>query len=157
MKTIITILLSCQMAFLYGQRLVSLNPDKDPVARMDSTNKLKLTVPLQTIEASLAQAFPEFEGIQLLGIQKIGKSNYLLAKGQAKENELINIYLSILLVQNECDSYLLDDLIITCSGSGECRECTTPPQCQCNKGEGTCEQSKVLMKTLPRVTLTILD
>lgn len=140
-----------------GQQLISLDPTKDPVARRSLDGSVNFIVPIQAMTVSMQEAMPFIAELQTNGIQKIGKSSYIVAHGKELNKPENNITVAILLIETEPGIFQVDDLVISCSSSGGCRECSLPPICQCNKGAGNCGKTTAFLIPLKKVTLTLVD
>jgi hypothetical protein len=140
-----------------AQRVVTLDPEKDAIARRTAGGELQLVVPFQALAISIQEAVPQITNIHTIGIQKIGRSNYLVASGREREQPEINSSIAVLLVETSPGELQTDNLAISCTSSGDCRECSLPPLCTCNKGEGSCGQNSAFITALKKVTVTIFD
>ncbi len=142
---------------LNAQRVVTFDPEKDVLAHRQPDGSVQIALPAQALCYSIQEAMPAVSNIQIVGIQKIGKSNYLIADGKILAKPETGVIMAILLVETSPGSFQADDLVISCSSSGECRECSLPPLCKCTKGEGNCGQNATLMAPLKKVTVTLFD
>ncbi len=140
-----------------AQRVVTFDPEKDVLAQRQPDGSVQTALPVQALCYSIQEAMPAVSNIQILGIQKIGKSNYLIAEGKVLAKPETVVVMAVLLVETSPGNFQADDLVISCSSSGDCRECSLPPLCRCTKGEGNCGQNATLMAPLKKVTLTLFD
>jgi hypothetical protein len=141
----------------FAQRVVTLDPVKDPIALRNTSGTFEFAIAPQAIAVSIQEAIPQISAIDSLFFQKIGKSNYLLARGNNTYLPGSKLSLAILLVETGNGMFQTDDLVISCSSAGECRECSLPPVCTCNKGSGSCGQNSTFITALKKVTVTIFD
>lgn len=142
---------------LCAQRVVTLDPDKDPVARRLPDGSLQLMVPNRALVASIQETIPQMMDIQTVVLGKIGKSNYLMAQGDDRYRPGAHYSVAILLVETTPGLLQTDNLVISCSSDGNCRECTFPAPCTCTKGGGGCTQDSSMDTPLKKVTVTIFD
>lgn len=146
--------------FIYAagaQRVITLDPEKDAIARRTVDGVPELAVPVKALAASIQNAFPEITSVDSVSLKKIGRSQFLLAYGTRYTNAPENIGIAILLVETSPGQFQTDDLAVICSSSGDCRECASPPTCSCSKGQGNCSQSAALTIQLKKVTVTLYD
>ena len=143
--------------FANAQRVVTFDPAKDPVARRSADGSIQIIVPARVLVVSILEAIPQMMEIQIIGIQKIGKSNYLFAGGKERSRTDFNFSVAILLAETVPGEFQADDLVISCSSAGDCRECSLPPICSCGKGEGSCSQNSAMIAALKKVTMTLFD
>ena len=144
-------------ASVSAQRVVTLDPEKDALANRVADGSIQFIVPMHALCVSIQEAMPAISSIQILGIQKIGKSNYIIASGKVLTKPETAVVMAILLVETAPGSFQTDDLVISCSSAGDCRECSLPPLCKCTKGEGSCGQNATLIAPLKKVTVTLSD
>ena len=140
-----------------AQRVVTLDPEKDPIAQRVSDGSIQFIVPIRALTISIQETMPTIVDIQTLGIQKFGKSNYIIASGKSWNKPGTEVSVAILLVETSHGVFQADDLVISCTSAGDCRECSLPPLCKCSKGEGSCGQNAFLATPLKKVTVTLFD
>ena len=143
--------------FLNAQRVYTLDPEKDLIARRSPDGTLQFVVPARVLAISIQEAIPLMTDIQSIGLQKIGKSNYFVASGKERYRPEITFTVAILLTETAPGAFQADDLVISCTSAGDCRECSLPPICKCNKGEGSCGQNSAMLTSLKKVTVTLFD
>lgn len=143
--------------FMSAQRVFTFDPEKDILARKSSQGALEFAVPMKALILSIQEAIPQISDIQTVGLEKIGKSNYLIASGKERERPAYNLSIAVLLAETATGEFQADNLVISCSSAGDCRECSLPPLCTCNKGEGSCGQNIAMMASLKKVTVTLFD
>jgi hypothetical protein len=146
-------LLTATVAF--SQQTLTLDPGKDAIARRLGDGTIFLTVPTKLLNVSIQEALPDVLGIEINGIKKIGKSAYLLAKGLDRATLNNTVQLAILMAETATGEFYADGLVISCSSTGSCRECSLPPSCSCTNGDGSCSQGKTMFRSLAKVTVTI--
>ncbi len=157
MKTFIYFVLLFLPFCSSAQHVFTLDPEKDPIAHRAPDGTLQFVVPVRVLAVSIQEAIPQITEIQTLGLEKFGQSNYLIASGKDLVRPDISFSVAILLAETAPDEFRADNLVISCSSTGDCRECSLPPTCKCNKGEGTCGQNIAIMTSLKKVTVTLFD
>lgn len=146
--------------FIYAasaQHVVTVDPEKDAIARRYSDGSMALIVPDKALAASIQNALPGITELDSFNLQKIGRSTYLVAQGKKGAAPPENIGLAILLVETSPGQFQADNLVVICSSYSDCRECASPPACSCSKGEGSCGQSAAMTIALKKVTLTLAE
>jgi hypothetical protein len=147
-------------ALLAAQRTVTFDPERDTIAHRLPNGDLQLSIPSKAFTTSLEQGYPSITGISEVYFKKIGKSNYIIARGKKKNNEQINITMAVLLVEVKPGSFQPDNLVSSCESSGGCSLCSDPPACGCNNAQapgGSCAGSTSMQSTMTKVTVTVFD
>lgn len=147
-------------SLLTAQRTVTFDPDRDTIAHRLPNGDLKLSIPSKAFTTSLEQGYPSIIGISEVYFKKVGKSNYVIARGKKKNNEQINITMAVLLVEVKPGFFQPDNLVSSCESSGGCSLCSDPPVCGCNNAlapGGSCAGSTSMRSPMAKVTVTILD
>ena len=103
MKPILLFLLLMPLV-LSAQRVVTLDPVKDPVARRSPEGTIQFVVPIRALTISIQESLPHITDIQTIGIQKIGKSNYIIASGKGTRPTETNVSVAILLAETAPDN-----------------------------------------------------
>jgi hypothetical protein len=141
--------------FIKAQKTITLDPEKDPIARCQPDGSLQATVPVQALLASFQASIPETTfDVESFGFIKMGKSNYLIARGERRDTPMHTV-VAFLLTESTPHEFHTDGLLLTCSGSGECRECSLPATCNCLKGAGSCTLSASVSVKLQKVSVTL--
>jgi hypothetical protein len=143
--------------FASAQHVVTFDPEKDPIARRSSDGTIQFVVPARAVAVSIQESVPQIIDIQSIGIQKFGKSSYVIASGWERNKPGVSFAVAVLLAETSPGSFQADNLVISCSSAGDCRECSLPPLCNCSKGEGTCSQNSTWLISLKKITVTLLD
>lgn len=140
-----------------AQRVYTLDPETEVIAHRTSNGSLQFSVPVKVLTLSLQESITQITDIDSIGIEKIGKSNYLIARGKERSKPGVKVSIAMLLAETSPGEFQADNLIISCSSAGDCRECSIPPICKCNKGEGSCGQNNVMIASLKKVTVTLFE
>ena len=148
--------ISCLQAAI-AQRLFTFDPETDFLARRNSTDSIQLLAPIRAIAVAIQDANPQVTDIDQVEIRQIGKSRYLVATGKDTYRPGNRLTLAILLAETKPGYFQADAVVISCSSSGECRECALPPNCSCVRGEGGCAQNNAWYNAMRKVTLTLYD
>lgn len=148
-------------ALLAAQRVVTFDPERDTIAHRLPNGDIQLSVPSKAVFSALEQGTPYITGVSEIYFRKIGKSNYLIAKGRKKNDEINTVTMAILLAEIKPGSFQTDNLAMSCIGSNGCSECQEPPNCGCSSTlttGGSCPSGQ--MSTQPafaKVTVTVFD
>jgi hypothetical protein len=154
MKTILLALILLPF-FVTAQKTITLDPEQDPIARRSPNGSLELAVPPRVLIASLEATIPDMVvGIDTFELIKMGKSNYLIARSNNKTTTMRTV-MAFLLQETTPNQFLADGLFLSCSGSGECRECSFPATCSCLKGAGGCILSATMAIKLHKVSVSV--
>jgi hypothetical protein len=155
--TLLFLILITLPCVTFSQRVVTFDPAKETVARRSSDGTLQLITSARAVALSIQEAIPQVTDIQAIELQKISKSFYVIARGRLFNAPETCLTIAILLAETSPDEFQADGLIISCTSSGDCRECSVPPGCSCTKGAGSCNQNNAQIVALKKVTLTLFD
>ncbi len=132
-----------------AQRATTFDPATDVVAIRKNTDAIEMLVDPEALSLSVRESMPGISSVDSVRLMRFGRSGYLLA--HCRSNTETTVTLAILLAETSAGTFYTDQLVISCSSTGNCRECSLTPACACVKGSGSCEQS-VRLINLKKVT-----
>lgn len=135
-----------------AQRATTFDPATDVVAIRKNTDTLEMLVDSEALVLSVRESIPGISFVDSVRLVRFARSGYLLAYCRSNSHPESAITLAILLAETATGTFYTDQLVISCSSTGNCRECSLSPECACVKGSGSCEQS-VRLINLKKVTL----
>jgi len=135
-----------------AQRTTTFDPATDVVAIRKNTDTLEMLVDSEVLALSVRESIPGVSFVDSVRLVRFARSGYLLAYCRSNSHPEAAITLAILLTETATGTFYTDQLVISCSSTGNCRECSLSPACACVKGSGSCEQS-VRLINLKKVTL----
>lgn len=135
-----------------AQRTITFDPTTDIVALRKNADTIEMLVHPEALALSVRESIPGLTSVDSVRLIRLARSGYLLAYCRSANSPESAITLAILLAETAAGTFYTDQLVISCSSTGNCRECSLTPACACVKGSGSCEQS-VRLINLKKVTL----
>jgi len=134
-----------------AQKATTFDPATDVVAIRKNADTIEMLVDPEVLALSVRESIPGVSSVDSVRLMRFARSGYLLAHCRNSSPESA-ITLAILLAETAAGTFYTDQLVISCSSTGNCRECSLTPACACVKGSGSCEQS-VRLINLKKVTI----
>lgn len=151
MKHTLLLILLCTLGqTASAQRAITFDPATDVVAVRKNTDSIEMLVHPEALAQSVRESIPDVSAVDSIRLMRFARSGYLLAHCRSSNAESA-ITLAILLAETAAGTFYTDQLVISCSSTGNCRECSLTPACACVKGSGSCEQ-RVRLINLKKVT-----
>ena len=135
-----------------AQQAITFDPATDVVALRKNTDTIEMLIPPEALALSVRESIPGISSVDSVRLIRFARSGYLMAYCQNNSRPESAITLAILLAETAAGTFYTDQLVISCSSTGNCRECSLTPACACVKGSGSCEQS-VRLINLKKVSL----
>lgn len=148
--TLVSLLLVFLGQIADAQIATTFDPATDVVAIRKNADTIEMLVDPEMLSLSVRESIPGISSVDSVRLMRFARSGYLLA--HCRSNTETAVTLAILLAETAAGAFYTDQLVISCSSTGNCRECSLTPACACAKGSGSCEQSVQLIN-LKKVTL----
>lgn len=134
-----------------AQRAITFDPATDVVAIRKNTDTIEMLINPEALALSVRESISEVSVVDSVRLICFARSGYLLAHCRGNGSPAPDITLAILLAETATGTFFTDQLVISCSSTDNCRECSLTPACACVKGSGSCEQS-VRLINLKKIT-----